>query len=105
MTEDEINYNDAVAFLLEGIQTGRLRITGMKKTRKTQNSDQYTIIVLDTAIPTRKKTTKKVINKDKKEEQKEQKPVQKEKKSIKAKSDPVPVAPNRPVMCAIERIS
>lgn len=101
MTEDEINYNDTITFLLEGIQTGRLRITEMKKTKKTQNSDQYTIIVLDTAIPTRKKTIKKVINKDKKEEQ----PVQKEKKPLKAKSDPVPVAPNRPVMCAIERIS
>lgn len=99
--EENNNYSEAVSVLLEGVQTGRLQVIKLTKKQMAANKEKYTIIVADTAIPSRRKKTKN-IQKPKKDESIVEpiKPVQKI-----VKSNDVPIKPEPPAMCKIQKIS
>ena len=99
---EENDYSEIVSVLLEGVQTGRLRVEKLtKKQMATANKEKYTIVIVDTAIPARRKKTKNISKKENlvtKTEQPLTKPMLTETSSL-------PIKPEPPAMCKIQKIS
>ena len=69
----------------------------------TANKEKYTIVVVDTAIPARRKKTKNISKKENTE-----KPTRTEQpltKPAPAKTSSSPIKPEPPAMCKIQKIS
>ena len=101
---EENDYSEDVSVLLEGVQTGRLRVEKLtKKQMATANKEKYTIVVVDTAIPTRRKKTKNISKKENLVEpiKTEQQPT----KPMPTKTSSSPIKPEPPAMCKIQKIS
>ena len=100
---EENDYSEDVSVLLEGVQTGRLRVEKLTKKRMAANKDRYTIIIVDTAIPGRRKKTKNISKKENTE-----KPTKTEQpltKPAPTKTSSSPIKPEPPAMCKIQKIS
>ena len=100
---EENDYSEDVSVLLEGVQTGRLRVEKLTKKRMAANKDRYTIIIVDTEIPGRRKKTKNMSKKENTE-----KPTKTEQpltKPAPTKTSSSPIKPEPPAMCKIQKIS
>ena len=101
---EENDYSEDVSVLLEGVQTGRLRVEKLtKKQMATANKEKYTIVIVDTAIPGRRKKTKNISKKENTE-----KPTKTEQpltKPAPTKTSSSPIKPEPPAMCEIQKIS
>lgn len=100
---EENDYSEDVSVLLEGVQTGRLRVEKLTKKRMAANKDRYTIIIVDTAIPARRKKTKNISKKENPvEPAKTEQPLT---KPMLTKTSSSPKKPEPPAMCKIQKIS
>lgn len=101
---EENDYSEDVSVLLEGVQTGRLRVEKLtKKQMATANKEKYTIVIVDTAIPGKRKKTKNISKKENTE-----KPTKTEQpltKPMLTKTSSLPIKPEPPAMCKIQKIS
>ena len=100
---EENDYSEDVSVLLEGVQTGRLRVEKLTKKRMAANKDRYTIIIIDTAIPGKRKKTKNISKKENPVE-----PAKTEQlltKPAPTKTSSSPIKPEPPAMCKIQKIS
>ena len=101
---EENDYSEIVSVLLEGVQTGRLRVEKLtKKQMATANKEKYTIVIVDTAIPGKRKKTKNISKKENPE-----KPAKTEQpltKPAPTKTSSSPIKPEPPAMCKIQKIS
>ena len=102
---EENDYSEIVSVLLEGVQTGRLRVEKLtKKQMATANKEKYTIVIVDTAIPGKRKKTKNISKKENPvEPAKTEQPLTKP--ALTKTSNSSPIKPEPPAMCKIQKIS
>jgi len=102
---EENDYSEDVSVLLEGVQTGRLRVEKLTKKRMaTANKEKYTIVIVDTAIPGKRKKTKNISKKENTEKPtKTEQPITKP--ALTKTSNSSPIKPEPPAMCKIQKIS